>query len=370
MKKHLIAAAVAGAFAVPAMAQVTVSGVLDLGVGTQETTATGSAVFKNSNTGVSSRSTTSQIVFRAAEDLGGGLKASGYLSQQVNTSGGVTDGALSKRDMWLALEGGFGEIKVGRFTPAFETVSGSYSVTGTTNSAGTADFFFGAGAASGTAAGPRSRFHDVGRGIASDQAGATTTNDSSIQYTLPAFGPVKVILGYANHSTDTFATTGKDENNQLDLAVTYTAGPLSFGLGIADKSIKLENSTSTRDVELQSVGASYNLGAALVKVGYMMREQKVSTATTNEVDAEVMSVGVTVPLGATSIYANLLDGEDKADGVAANKRDFEGFQIGALYNLSKRTTAYFIMGENEYKGSTRATTSKVEQMTLGLRHSF
>lgn len=367
MKKHLIAAAVAGAFAVPAMAQVTVSGTLDMGVGTQETTGQVNTI-KLSNTGVANRSTTSQIVFRGQEDLGGGLRVSALMSQQINSSAGQATGALSARDMFLELSGGFGAVRVGRFTPAFETVSAGYSVTGTTNSQGTADFFFGASTAAGNdAAGPRVPYTDVGRGLG---AGTDYLN-STIQYTLPAFGAVRVILGYTNHSSDTSATNGKAESTQLDLAVTYTAGPLSFGVAVADRTTESEAASPTKtDVDLQSVGVSYNLGAALVKVGYMTREQKVSTATTNDVDAEVMSVGVTVPLGATSIYANMFDGEDKANGVVANKRDFEGFQIGALYNLSKRTTAYFIMGENEYTGSTRATTSKVETMTLGLRHSF
>ena len=75
MKKHLIAAAVAAAVAVPAVAQVTVYGLFDAAYTDIKTTTAAAVTTKTNDYVDSGRMSGSRLCFRGAEDLGGGLKA-------------------------------------------------------------------------------------------------------------------------------------------------------------------------------------------------------------------------------------------------------------------------------------------------------
>ena len=93
MKKHLIAAAVAAAVAVPAMAQnVSIYGTLEMGLeNNKSTTATAAKTSAlESHEFVSNR-----LGFRGEEDLGGGLKAHFRLESGLDTSNGTAGGANS-----------------------------------------------------------------------------------------------------------------------------------------------------------------------------------------------------------------------------------------------------------------------------------
>ena len=95
MKKHLIAAAVAGALAVPAMAQTTVYGIMDLAVRSANPDAGDSTT-----TMVSGSFFTSRLGFRSVEDLGGGMKAGFVLEGKVNADDGST--TLGSRERALS----------------------------------------------------------------------------------------------------------------------------------------------------------------------------------------------------------------------------------------------------------------------------
>lgn len=112
MKKQLIAAALAAAFAVPAVAQqATVYGVIDQAYRTT-----------NPDTGVSSKGVvsgsfaTSRIGIRGTEDLGGGLTASFTLEGGLNAVNGAAGSGsnLFSRESSFTLSGGFGSITMGR----------------------------------------------------------------------------------------------------------------------------------------------------------------------------------------------------------------------------------------------------------------
>jgi predicted porin len=376
MKKHLIAAAVAAAVAVPAMAQVTVSGNLDTGYATRDVKTNGVAT-KTSATGFANRGTTSTINFQAVEDLGQGLKATAFVNQALV----ATDGSMSPRDIWAAIQGGFGEVKIGRFTPAFETVTGAHNITGITNSAGTADFMYGASAGSATAWGPTNQYTDVGRGLrnVSATSASLAPAGSTIQYSSPSVGGFQVIAGLGKHTTDDAATAGKLEVSQTDIAVAYSAGPLSLGVAVVQREDTSNDGNNiaastegavTRDIDLRGFGASYKVGDITLRAGMITRQEKLSNATTKAVDSTVTSVGATIPFGATSLLVNFYDGDDDVDGTAAAKRDYSGYQLGVYNALSKRTTVYALYGKDDRKGPAAANASERTDVTVGLRHSF
>jgi len=370
MKKHLIAAAVAAAVAVPAAAQVTVSGTIDTGFGTQKITTAG-ATSKTNITGVNNRNATNVINFAATEDLGGGMRAEAFMSQGLNTE----TGSLAGRDTWAALQGGFGRLQVGRFTSTFETTTARFAVTGTTNTAGTVDFMFGSaavGAASDAATttfGTRVAYNSVSRGLSET---AATGGGSHIQYTLPTVGGLTVAGAYAARKADWSGTAGSVDTVQTEITAVMAVSPiLSIGLGVLNQEGRTEAATPVvTDIDMLSLGAEAKLGALTVKAGYIEREQKASNVTTKEVDANVLSLGVAFPVGATTLRAEILDGEDKADGTVNNKRDYSGHQLSATYAMSKRTSVYALSGATTSKGNTTARSTKREDFSVGLRHTF
>jgi len=381
MKKHLIAVAVAAAVATPAMAQVTVSGIIDSGYLSRKDQVNLIDIKRN-ETGNANGASTSQLNFAATEDLGGGLRASAFHNVGLNSN----TGGETARDTWVALAGGFGEFRTGRFTPAGETNAASYSVgSSTVNAAGTIDFMFGHAAVSVTAtgaAGPRVAYTDIGRGLG-------VANGGLFQYTSPRIaGGLTVTVGFADTKIDntTTAMVGETQTQQKDLAINYSAGPFSMGLAIVDRRDNVEaaagvaNATGTvgsnpvaasqTDRDLTSFGVSYNLGGVTLRAGHIVREDKVTNANVNIIDATTTSIGLTIPMGANVFSVNVYDGDDGGDGAAANIRDLKGFQLLAVHNLSKRTNLYAVYGKNEYIGPTVATTSDRTDFAFGIRHSF
>jgi len=381
MKKHLIAVAVAAAVATPAMAQVTVSGIIDSGYLSRKDQVNLIDIKRN-ETGNANGASTSQLNFAATEDLGGGLRASAFHNVGLNSN----TGGEAARDTWVALAGGFGEFRTGRFTPAGETNAASYSVgSSTVNAAGTIDFMFGHAAVSVTAtgaAGPRVAYTDIGRGLG-------VANGGLFQYTSPRIaGGLTVTVGFADTKIDntTTAMVGETQTQQKDLAINYSAGPFSMGLAIVDRRDNVEaaagvaNATGTvgsnpvaasqTDRDLTSFGVSYNLGGVTLRAGHIVREDKVTNANVNIIDATTTSIGLTIPMGANVFSVNVYDGDDGGDGAAANIRDLKGFQLLAVHNLSKRTNLYAVYGKNEYIGPTVATTSDRTDFAFGIRHSF
>jgi len=200
------------------MAQnVSISGILDTGIGNDSIT-NGVLTRKTSNTGLASRNSTSNIAFSGTEDLGGGMKASFFMNQSMNSG----SGALGVRDTWAAISGGFGELKIGRYTPGFETITGSYSQGGgTSNTAGTADFMFGSAiqdnAAATLTSAPQALYTEIGRG----GAGAT----GHIQFTTPTMSGLSAVVGYGKASNDNSNTGNRLGLRNLRQALILSLAP-------------------------------------------------------------------------------------------------------------------------------------------------
>jgi len=378
MKKHLIAAAVTAAVAVPAVGQVTVSGNLDTGYATSKLTSGGDSV-KFTRTGNASAMSTSTIAFGGTEDLGGGLKASFFVNNSLST----LTGALGARDTWVQLEGGFGGIKIGRFTPAAEQTIGSFAVSGTTNMPGSVDFIFGGSTYGGTPTAGTATTLDMrtGSGIATgiNEIGRQAGN---IQYTSPAFSGFKVTIGHIKTKTEATAVitaadsglgastvSGKSDLTQTDVALTYSAGPLSFGVTAAKQDMQGSATAITNkdEADFQAVGAAYNLGPTTLRYAYIERKDTVDGALA--FDTEIHSFGVTVPLGAVSLFAGYVD-SDMAYATTANNEEGKGYQLGAVYSLSKRTNAYIMSGKDEFKVKSTGVKTKADGFAIGVRHSF
>jgi predicted porin len=293
MKKHLIAAAVAGALAVPAMAQVTVSGFIETGFASVEKSTT------LKQTGINaadngSMTGTPNITFSASEDLGGGLTA-GATIQKVFEAGPGTEPSDFKVAK-ISLSGGFGTIAIGRDSDNAQEAGASYR-------------FFG----------------DVGR--TSLRTGTWQTN--TIQYTSPSFSGFTVGL-FTQMQGDTAANT--DDAKANSIIVKGSIGALNLGVSSQNyTAAAAAANTSGVDDKRTNVSASYDLGMAKVGVAYF--ELKDGSQTDQK--SKMTGVHVAVPLS-SALSVGIARNQYKED---ADKVDTT--HLAAKYALSKRTSLNF-----------------------------
>jgi predicted porin len=366
MKKHLIAAAVAAAVAVPAMAQVTISGNLDTGYASfkNEVTTAGVTVSdKFTRIGNANAMSTSTLAFSGTEDLGGGLKANFFVNQALNTS----TGAFTARDAWASVGGGFGTIKIGRFTPAGEAVSSRFAVSGSVNTVGSVDFIYGGNAFGGT---PTRRGNDAftASGFAT---GLTDLGRDAplVEWTSSNLSGFVATVGLSQSTGDLSTAAGENKRRQLDLALTYSAGPLAVGVTMTDNDrngTAAAESANKDESKMNSIGASYDLGVAVLRASYITRKDELAGVQDSKI--KLATVGATIPLGATSLFASYSDGSDKGNGTPAEDADLSGFQVGAVYSMSKRTNLYAIYGSQDI--DVTAGDAKLSGFAIGIRHSF
>jgi len=388
MKKHLVAAAVAAAFAVPAAAQVTMTGLIDLSPHSESKTSVGTQSVKLAGTGNESamgQAASTRINFNMTEDLGGGLKVDGLLRLRYGSSEGTTGTA---DDYSLRLSGGFGALRIGRFTGFvgnIEAMSGAFAAA--TNAGGIghtgADLVGGSmatNAASITA--------DTGA-FSKSASGAGAFDDTTglIQYVSPSFSGLQVTLDFVNRTQDESSTAGKVHTKQTGVGVSYTAGPLQVQAATSNRSVQgtlalplraggaltsAAEATAAAKADIKWVGANYNLGPATVFAAHAARDDK-STAGAVTGDITLNMVGIQVRQGAFTIFASMYDGEDKntntAGAVATEKRDLSGNQLAVSYALSKRTSTYAVTGKAEDKGASGSNFKRI-QTAIGLRHNF
>ena len=357
MKKHLIAAAVAGALAVPAMAQVTVYGRLDTGYNQRSSKIDGGTDSKANAIGFSAHST-SRFGIKGAEDLGGGLKASFMVEQQIAQSNdtsvlGSTKEDASKplggRGMWVGLSGSFGEMRIGKQNQFSKDLRGDYTSSGGSNIIG--DPLLGSGGIENG-------------GLAGDFLDNRFTG---VTYRTPKFSGFQAGVGLINQKVDVTEDAVKTTNSTsgTELMVQYKAGPFSAAVSYLDASSKEDNvkdeSTAT------FAGLSYNLGVATVYLSYADVEYELKQDD-EKFTADYAQVGVKVPVGAASVFANYTQGSYKA-APGAESRDDDAYQVGATYSLSKRTYIYAIHGAVDME-LTQTLDLTERQTAIGVVHSF
>jgi len=328
MKKHLIAAAVAAAVAVPAMAQVTIGGNFDVSYDFGDRNTTDSL----NPAGVLS---TSALTIGGTEDLGGGLKAfftvqsrlghimdvDGSTGSATAASGKVADrtGAINfgDRGAQVGISGGFGEVALGK-------------TTGTT--------------LGGIRGGVNGNLSLLSESTWGDRP------DHMISITSPSFSGIK--LRYIAQTT----------TNSTEVSATYSNGPLNVWVAANDvKDVAAVTSAHgtagvTAVVKGKDLGArvSYNLGFATANLSVT----KFETITANK-ERDERSFGISVPVGQIKGLTLAVDrvSQDDATQVAIDKTN-----VSAVYTLSKRTNVYLAVQDTE---------NNADNLTaLGIRHSF
>jgi len=363
MKKSLIAlAALAVVSAASAQSTVTISGLLDFSAIGNGKITTNTASTKTNNTGAQNNFSTGQVSFAGTEDLGGGLTASFVINS--NITGALATTSFGDRDTNVALAGGFGTVRVGRFIPAaaygFNTVNPSTYV---------------------------GSIYSIGqtKAVAAARLGTTTTsferNDNNVQYTSPAFNGLTLNVNHSTTSTDSSILAGEAKTQQTGLSVAYAKGPLSVAVGINNRSVDAVGTSTTAvgdklDADLNWISASYDLGVAKLIAAHVTREDKTTVAAgtvTTGADIKVTNLGVHVPMGAFTFTAAVYSGKNAAGTGVTDDTKLSGNQLSVRYALSKRTFAYALVGTNKIaadSGNTAGITFKETGSAFGLVHSF
>ena len=372
MKKHLIAAAVAGALAVPAMAQVTVYGRIDAGYSTRDSKGTSGAEDKGAGVVFSAHST-SRFGVKGTEDLGGGLKANFLFETQIGEDTNdseskqsnlpVEDEAFGGRGMWAGVSGGFGEVRLG-YQNAFSKDYVAVSSSGGSNVLG--DPTLGSGRAKSK----------------TSRAGLLDSRYQGVSYASPSMGGASLKAMYVvDKQDDDNTTAAKADLTGTELALEYKAGPFMGALSagtykVNGSTIDAEqfnvtqaDSATKHEQKTMVALATYDLGMAKLfyKYGKVEHEQDGGSASTDG-EATYNVVGVSAPLGKVTVFLNYATG-DYETTTGTTKFDDKGQQLGATYNLSKRTSLYGIYGKTETDISA-STKEKETQFALGLVHAF
>ena len=348
MKKSLIALAVlAASGAAMAQSSVTLFGIVDA------TYAYGSGSVADRSRLTNSGYNGSRLGFRGVEDLGGGMSASFWLEAGLNNddgTGGVTNtnnqaatstggGLVFNRRSTVSLNGGFGEIRLGRdYTPQFWnlTVFDPYG----TNGVGTTQT------------------------LNSSLGGPTIIRASNaIGYFLPGnlggfYGQVQYYMGENLNN----AANEKDGNG-LAGRVGFANGPINVALALS------ETKYLTGDIQSINLGGQYDLGVAKIMAHYSQDEID------GGADGKGFLIGGLIPMGAGEI--RLAYSTYKIDTAGANPRS-DKIALGYVHNLSKRTALYATYAHVKNKngatqslnGSVTAAGDNSNGYDFGIRHSF
>jgi len=324
MKKQLIAAAVAGAFALPAMAQVTLSGSISNGI------VNSGASGAKTNVG-SIGGGANAINLTATEDLGGGLSG-GFRGQirfnsstgNFNSANGTGGDATGFHDASVFLsDAKIGTVRLGKI---FEDSNCGFDPWGCLT---------GAGALTTT-------------GIAASILTGAQTQANSIYLASPR------IQGFGL----TFQTTLNrvNEDRQV-LNLDYSSGPISAQILKTQGSLAAGTGTrngltgGTKEEDL-AIAVSYNFGFA------RLIYSSITGKNASDIKVkDIQYVAASIPMGAAAIWAAY-----SRDDNAVKSAD-TSWALGINYALSKRTSVGADIFEREVVGGTTG-------FALRARHTF
>ena len=310
MQKKLIALALASAFAAPAFAatsNVDVGGYMNMSVDYLDP----DDGVNDGNVNVSSNS--SNIYFKGAEDLGGGLKAiwqiqtyfSAGRTGNTDKSFGANADGVSSGNTYVGLQGGWGMVLAGKHETPYKLVGRKY------------DFF-------GNQIGDSRNIINF--------AGMDVRPNNVIAYGTPNISGFNALVAYVSNLGSGPATDMSVDAWSVNAG--YDNGPLSIGLAYQ----QTNNSEADPLLEDQSawrVGASYKFGDFKVAALYQQDQDILGLS---DFDYDAWGLGAAYKTGAFTIKGQYYNGEVDVTGVDDGEADM--WALGVDYALSKRTTLY------------------------------
>lgn len=324
--RHLITVGTLALASGAALAQgsVTLSGIADAAL-RQVDNEGGSAL----RSLVSGSNSTSKLVFRGREDLGGGLSGSFHLEHGLALdTGRAINGFWDRRATVSLARRGAGELRLGRdYVPSYSawTRHDPFSYIGV---AGSSKFV------SATPLGPiRSAF---GSG-----ANSTVRSSNSIQVLLP--GGIGGVEGGLMVAAGEGGTAANGQNKVLGMRLGWAGGPLGFNVA---RTRTINDLTSSGAFHDTTVGGTVNF--APVRVNLVWRQFKQNQARQSNLMAALL-----ITLGSSQIKASYIKADlaGRVGNTVIDNNDSSQIGLGYVYNLSRRTALYTSAVRIDNKGA-------------------
>lgn len=357
VKKLTLAALLIGAFSASAYAQsnVTVYGLVDVGLVRESGGAAGSVTKVTSGIGGQSR-----LGFRGVEDLGNGMSAVFAMENGFKADDGTMDnaaGALFNRLAYVGLKSkDAGSLTIGRqYTMLYNALSQ------------VADPF-----GAGYAGSAKNLF---------PTAGANTRASNAIVYASPSFSGFSVEGLYSLGEQAGSNTAGR----QFGLGLNFAQEGLNVRLVHNNRNLDTVGKPSVDTVKNTLLAANYDFKVVKAYFGWEVNKGAGSStvpvanayafkvAPKASTDSNNLLLGVNVPVGPGNVVASYSRMNDKT----VNNQDANQIGVGYLVPLSKRTTTYVAYARIKNKngagytvGNNNEAGSGDSAFNLGIRHAF
>jgi predicted porin len=383
--------AVAGLFAAPAaMAEVTLSGAVNLGIEISKSTSGPGGGNSLTKTGLNSNY--SHVDLESVDDIGGGNKVIFHYQLQIQTqnASGVND---TNRNSYLGVAGSWGAFKMGTNENVYERMM--YTADPMDGALGPGGNLMILGTAGGN------RAFEVGQGncgATDDGAGTVTANgcsdfyrrtDHTIWYESPNLSGFSFEIDYtlsAFKTADTTLAPGVDpkvlsiggkfqpEGAPFYIDAAYEKHDDMFGLNALapdpGATVAGDYGTKSKDTGVQ-IGGGYMFG----DLGLHLRYEQLKYESDGRLDglheakrnAYWFAVKYNLPSG--YVGAELGIAQDiKADGVKQDDTGAKMFGIGYFHNLSKQSQLQFIYGRTDNKDNATYTQAGAPLGNAGSDH--
>ena len=309
-KKPILICALAAGCINPALGQnVSLYGILDGGIGYTRQDGSRSDVSVESGT-----SNDSRIGIKGTEPLRSGLKANFRLESGIDLDEGTwtDEEKFFNRAAWVGLEGGFGELRLGR-----QAVFGY-------------DWFTDV-----SPFGTDYRQASLATVFGYDEIGARV--DNSVFYFSPTFGGLEAGIGY---SVNGEGPEDSDQNNPvLSLGLRYGGGPVTAVVTYEVRKDSDEDAAPGRaDIGNLAVGATYEFSRIKLHAAYgRLKHRNFSRSAEPE---KSWLVGATLSLGEGELmagYQRVVGRNLNELGIAGAR---QGYAVAYEYSLSPRTVLY------------------------------
>ena len=360
MKKALIAAAVAGAFAAPSAmaAELSTNIYWSTAIGIGETTSTTDAgIDSSTNQDNVLDGGGNRLMFTWTDTLDNGIGVSAYLSfGNLNTAGA---GGVSSRNSNIGFSGDFGTVQIGANEHFVET-----------------DLIFD----------PSYADFGVGDALSHINVGQTGFNftrrdTDSIWWTSTNMNGFRARAVYIMGP----ASSAAADPSATQVGLDYTSGPLMVGISQANYE-DYDNSGSTTGVDaagnalapvagsetkMTTIRGSYDMGMAMIKVGKWTIEQSGLSGANNGFEVEGSSIYIGMPVGGGTLWAQSSDLGDQDRSVAAtgvtaaiDQSGRNSFDVGYHMPMNANVTMFARYGESESEANFSAAGNATEQTLL------
>lgn len=286
----------------------------------------------------------SRVGVRAARDLSDGMSAGVVLEAGTNlTSGSTKTNKLFAREASVALNGGFGQVKLGRM-PA----SVAYFAT--------ADFI-------------SNHNHDTG--TSSDalyEFLATGSLSNAVGYATPVMSGLKLEAQYGLKKGQGTGTSDSAVVNPVAMAMNYNAGPMMLGLGYE----RAQNPVLASTMPGTTEAASQLAARAFYAMGPLGFGAYVQKSSGTRFDRTAYRLSAMYTAGQNEFHVNMGSAGNR-DGMA--NTGAQQFTLGYNYNLDKQTKLYAFYtrinqdsATNAYAGGNKG--DAFSSIAAGLRYNF